>query len=132
MRTLPLLALLLAGPALGMGRRPPRATDLEVRDAAALVERSRGRKDFVILDVRTPAEFAEGRIAGAVNLDFNAPNFKREVVKLDKSKTYLVHCAKGRRSDMSEKLMKEAGFERVYDMLGGMQAWRDAGLPVEK
>lgn len=85
-----------------------------------------------MLDVRTPEEFAQGHIAGAVNLDYNAPGFKEEVGKLDKSKTYLVHCAKGRRSDMSEALMKEAGFKSVFDMVGGMKAWEDAGLPVEK
>ena len=55
-------------------------------------------KQNVILDVRTPAEFSAGHIPGAVNLDYNAPDFQAKAAALDKSKTYLVHCAVGGRS----------------------------------
>ena len=52
----------------------------------------------VVLDVRTPKEFKEGHIPGATNIDFTTPDFEKRIGKLDKSKTYLVHCASGGRS----------------------------------
>src|SRR5215469_16004311 len=50
-------------------------------------------KKVVVLDIRTPGEFNSGRIAGAKNIDFQAPNFEQSIDQLDKSKAYLVHCA---------------------------------------
>ena len=64
-------------------------------DAFALMA---GDKQNVILDVRTPREFQAGHLPGAVNLDFNASDFETRAALLDKSKTYVVHCASGGRS----------------------------------
>ena len=125
-----LAAALLAGPAAC--RTAPSESDLDVPAAAALVEARKGDPAFVILDVRTPAEHAAGRIPGAVLLDYNAPGFQDGLGKLDRSKTYLVHCAAGGRSAKALSLMKAAGFSRAYNMLGGMNAWSAQGLPVEK
>ncbi len=68
----------------------------------------------------------------AVVLDFNSPDFDREVAKLDKSKTYLVHCASGGRSGRACKKMDQMDFEKVYNLQGGMGAWEKAGKPVTK
>lgn len=110
----------------------PPAGGLDAKAASALVEARRGDEDFVLLDVRTPREFSRGRVAGAVNLDFQAPDFKERLAALDKSKAYLVHCAVGGRSRSAADAMTAAGFGTVYDLLGGLTAWEKAGLPVER
>src|SRR5690242_11074803 len=61
-------------------------------------EKLRRDTNNIVLDVRTPREFATGHIPGAVNIDVNAPDFGTKVATLDKNKTYLVHCAAGVRS----------------------------------
>ena len=58
-------------------------------------DQKRQEKDTVVLDVRTPKEYAEGHVPGAVNIDIHDPKFDEKIDGLDKSKTYLVHCAKG-------------------------------------
>lgn len=110
----------------------PAPGGIDVKAAAALVETRKGDKEFVVLDVRTPEEFAGGHLPGATNVDFQAPGYQEKLAGLDKSKAYLVHCAKGGRSKKAADGMRAAGFGTVYDMLGGLTAWQDAGLPVEK
>jgi len=89
-------------------------------------------KKVVVLDIRTPGEFSTGRIAGAKNIDFQAPDFEQKIETLDKSKSYLVHCASGGRSSHSLLLFKKHQFESIYHLDGGIKAWQKAGLPVEK
>lgn len=86
----------------------------------------------VVLDVRTREEFVEGHIPGAVLIDFKAPDFKQKVSQLDHEKLYLVHCAAGGRSAKAAELMGTLGFDRVFNLEGGMKAWTAAGKPVEK
>ena len=86
----------------------------------------------VVLDVRTKKEYREGHIPGSVLIDFNADDFEQQVAKLDKSKTYLVHCAAGGRSARACKKMDQLGFQKLYNLEGGMGAWEKAGKPVEK
>ncbi len=80
-------------------------------------------ENTVILDVRTPKETAEGKIAGAIELDVKANNFKEKVGALDKNKTYLVYCRSGRRSVKACGIMEEMGLEKLYNLEGGYQAW---------
>ncbi len=75
-------------------------TNVSVVDARDLITANAGNKDFVILDVRTPQEFAEGHIINAVNLDINSKSFRDDLKKLDKNKTYLVYCRTGMRSEV--------------------------------
>lgn len=86
----------------------------------------------VVLDVRTKKEYREGHIPGSVLIDFTADDFEQQVAKLDKSKTYLVHCAVGGRSARACKKMDQLGFQKLYNLEGGMGAWEKAGKPVEK
>jgi rhodanese-related sulfurtransferase len=78
------------------------------------------RKDFVIIDVRTPEEYADGHIENAINLDYYFKAFEDELNKLDKNKTYLIYCRSARRSGMALDTMKAVGFTKVYNMLGGI------------
>jgi rhodanese-related sulfurtransferase len=89
----------------------------------------------VVLDVRTPGEFAEGHVAGAVNLSVareGSEHFDDEVAKLDRGKTYLVYCARGNRSAVAASRMSKLGFTHLSDFSGGIEQWRKEGKPVEK
>lgn len=77
----------------------------------------------VLLDVRTSAETAQGKIEGAMELDYNSPDFADKVAQLDKSKTYLVYCRSGNRSSKACAIMQQQGFEHLYNLQGGMLAW---------
>ncbi len=118
----------------GMIAHGPRqeSRDVSVKEAAVLLRAHAEDPSFVVLDVRTPAEHAQGRIHGSVNLDFNAPDFKDKAAALDKDKTYLLHCAKGGRSAKGARLMRESGFKSVLNMEGGLGAWAEQGNPVER
>lgn len=86
----------------------------------------------IVLDVRTPNEFQSGHIKDAVNIDFFSEDFMNQVQQLDKSKVLLIHCASGGRSSKAMNKLKGKGFAALYNMLGGMNAWKNNGLPVEK
>ena len=84
----------------------------------------------VVLDVRTPAEHAAGRIAGAVNVNVDAPDFEARIAALDRSKTYLVHCSANvpnGRSARAMRTMNQLGFDTVENLVGGYNAWVEAG-----
>ena len=89
-------------------------------------------KANVILDVRTPGEFEDGHLAGAVNLDVTAADFVRKAQALDKSPAYLVYCASGGRSATACSKLGRLGFARLSNLTGGFRAWTRAGKPVEK
>lgn len=86
----------------------------------------------VVLDVRTKKEYDGGHIPGAVLIDWNSPDFEKEVAKLDKSKTYLVHCAGGVRSVKACNLMGKLQFTNCYNLEPGFRDWEKAGKAVEK
>jgi len=101
-------------------------------EAAGLIETNLGNPAFVLLDVRTPEEFASGHIAGAVNLDYKSPDFQQDLEKLDKSLIYLVYCRSAVRSGRAVAIMKELGFTNVYDMAGGILQWQEEGFEVSR
>ncbi len=76
----------------------------------------------VMLDVRTRAEFNGGSLKGAKNIDFFSSNFKTEVQKLDKNKTYFVYCRSGNRSSQACSVMEQLGY-KTFNLLGGIGAW---------
>jgi phage shock protein E len=101
---------------------------VDAAEFARLAEQPR----TVILDVRTPQEFAQGHIAHAVNLNVSSPDFARHLADLDKDQTYLVVCRSGNRSARACNEMRQAGFSRLYNLDGGMLEWERAGQPVER
>ena len=92
----------------------------------------RDTKTNLVLDVRTKKEYDAGHMPGAVLIDFNSPDFSEKVAKLDKSKTYLVHCAAGGRSAKACDKMSTMKFTGLVNLEGGFRAWEKAGKPVEK
>jgi rhodanese-related sulfurtransferase len=84
---------------------------------------------MVILDVRTPEEFAKGHIHGAKNIDFNEDDFSKKVATLDPATPILVHCAAGGRSSQALADLKDK--KTIYHLNKGFSAWEKAGKPVE-
>lgn len=83
--------------------------------------------NVVVLDVRTPAEYASGHIPNAINIDVESGMFEDGIASLDKSKTYAVYCHSGRRSANAAKIMAKAGFTTIYNLDGGVTAWASVG-----
>src|SRR5574337_463253 len=104
-----------------------RASDVTVQRARELMEARGGKAEFVILDVRTPEEFAEGHLSGAVNVNLPAPDFERRLGALDRGKTYLVYCRTGNRSARAIQVMQRLGFRSVYHMTEGILGWEKKG-----
>ena len=86
-----------------------------------------------LIDVRTTKEYSEGHLSNSRMIDFMGENFKKEAfTKLDKDQPVFVYCAAGGRSAKAAKVYKEAGFKKVYNMLGGFRAWSAKGFKIEK
>ena len=85
-----------------------------------------------IIDVRTPAEFAEGHIVGAVNLPVNDPDFGRRVSELDPAGKYAVYCRSGNRSQPAVASMQAAGILDIVELESGTNGWTAAGKPLAR
>lgn len=84
-----------------------------------------------IIDVRTVEEFQEGHIEGALQYDYyETESFEAALAALDKEKTYFIYCRSGGRSGTTLDMMQQMGFKKVYNLDGGMLAWRKAGEAV--
>ncbi len=90
--------------------------------ASEFVEELKSKEDVVILDVRTPEEFRQGHLAGAVNIDYNSPNFEEELSSLNMKNSYAIYCRSGNRSAEALSVMAEKGFIWVIDLVGGIEA----------
>jgi len=86
---------------------------------------------LVVLDIRTPEEWAGGRLPGSVMLDFFDDDFLERVGALDRSVPYLVYCRSGARSAKAVELMGQLGFPDLTDFTGGWLEWADSGFPAE-
>lgn len=89
-------------------------------------------KAGLLVDVRTPGEFAAGHLEGAVNIDYYDDNFADEMAKLDKSQTLYIYCGSGVRSAKASKvlLVDELPFVKIVDMDGGIGDWQAKGKPI--
>lgn len=107
-------------------------TDVTVDQGRELVQRRAGQVDFIILDVRTPEEFAEGHLTGAMNMNALAPDFAARLAALDRGKAYLVYCRSGNRSTKAVQAMERLGFRSVSHMVEGILGWQKKGLPLSR
>lgn len=110
-----------AGDAPAAGLRRVSATD-----AKATIDNP--PDDLVVLDVRTPEEFAEGHIDGAIMIDFYRDDFVAELAKLDPDVPYVLYCRSGNRSGQALDIMDGLKFHDVQDIDGGVVGWQDAGF----
>lgn len=87
--------------------------------------------DAVLIDVRTPQEFASGHIPGSINIDWTAQGYEASFASLDPKRPLLLYCAAGGRSDQARAYLQDKGYE-VRDLEEGIAAWKEAGLPIER
>lgn len=116
-----------AGSKSATGKIEPIARDLQVQDFKKLYDSKSGA---ILLDVRTPSETAGGIIANALEGDISSAAFEKQISNLDKSKPVFVYCRSGARSGRAMSIMKQQGFQEVYNLAGGIGAWQQAGFPV--
>lgn len=103
---------------------------VRVDDAQAVADLLEAEPDRIVIDVRTPAEYAEGHLEGAVLVDYNAPDFAERIAEFDPDADYVIYCRSGNRSAGARAVMAEQGFTDVVDVEGGIVAWNQAGLPI--
>lgn len=84
-----------------------------------------------IIDVRTAGEVAQGKIAGAIEIDYYSPDFLDQVSQISKDQEVYVYCAVGARSEDAARMLLQQGYTKVYHLQGGIQTWGQQGLPVE-
>ena len=102
------------------------ASSVSVTEATLLVN----REDAVIVDVRETNEWDAGHITGARHISL--PQLDKRLSEIDKFKErpVIVCCASGNRSSSACGTLRRAGFQKVFNLAGGLGAWREAGLPV--
>jgi len=90
------------------------------------------QQDAVIVDVREPAELATGKILNAKAVPLSQIETRLKELERFKDKPVIVACATGNRSRSAIAILRRHGFTQLYNLAGGIAAWRQAGLPVEK
>jgi rhodanese-related sulfurtransferase len=102
--------------------------EVGVTDAVQLIN----RQDAVIVDVREPAEFKSGHIPNARNIPLGQVGDRLKELEKFKARPILLACATGNRSATAGSTLHKAGFGQVFSLAGGMGAWQQASMPVEK
>ena len=120
-----LLLLCLLLPAAALAAQPVNTSEAQKLLAAPPA-------DLIILDVRTPKEFAAGHLPGAVNMDIFDQQFVLKLRELDPQKTYLVYCRTDSRSGQAVELMDDASFAKVYWLKSGISGWQREQFPLDK
>lgn len=120
-------SLLIIALIMGACSQSQQAKDLDAKAFKELVTQT---PNAIVVDVRTDGEVAQGVIENAIQIDFNGQNFELNLDKLDKNKPTFLYCASGGRSGSASKIMVEKGFKQVYNLNGGINAWRAEGYPT--
>jgi rhodanese-related sulfurtransferase len=101
--------------------------NISARDAKALLD---GNKNIYLLDVRTPQEYSQGRLAGSVLIPIG--EFERRIREVPKNKTIIVYCAVGSRSKPVANFLSQQGYKDVYNMTDGIVGWYRNGFPIQR
>lgn len=92
---------------------------------------------FTLLDVRSPKEYQQGHIPGAVNISHNllvnqqASAVQMNLLPKDKNQTIVVYCRSGRRAEIAEQYLKSQGYQQVKHLAGDMNGWQEAELTIK-
>jgi rhodanese-related sulfurtransferase len=116
---------MLVWPAVAGGRGGNRLSTLQ---ATQLIN----QRDAVVLDIRDQADFARGHIANAKNLPAKVLDERKAEIDKLKDTPVIVSCDTGMRAGASAEKLKALGIKEVFILQGGLNAWREAGLPVTK
>ena len=96
----------------------------------SLLDLHQGDPDFVLLDVRTPKEFRNGHMEGAILLDYHSSDFVDRLKDLDRDRTYLIYCRSGNRSGRSLAIFEKLGFLHAYHLDTGLIGWLREKYPL--
>lgn len=118
-------AAMLLWPVVSKGAR---AGGVNAQEAVMLMNREKA----VVVDVCEPSEFANGHVVGAKNIPLNQLEAKLTGAVKNKSTPVIMVCASGIRSNRAVSIAQKLGYEKAVSLSGGMGAWREASLPVEK
>jgi rhodanese-related sulfurtransferase len=105
------------------------AQEIHVLSPQEFRESMAGAENVQLVDVRTPEEFAEGHLEGALNINIGDTNFITEAEKLNLDKPIYIYCRSGKRSAKAALVLKDVGFKEIYDMDGGYLHWTEAATP---
>lgn len=100
--------------------------NISSRDARTLLEKN---KDVYLLDVRSPQEYSQGKLAGSVLIPIS--EIERRLGEVPKSRPVLVYCAVGSRSRHAAALLSRKGYKEVYNMADGIVGWYRNGYPIK-
>jgi rhodanese-related sulfurtransferase len=103
------------------------AAGVSTSEAVRLINREKG----VLIDVSEPAEYAAGHAAGSKNLPFGGLDASSDLPR-NKALPLLLMCPTGARAQRAVAILRKRGHERVHSVTGGLAAWREANLPVER
>jgi len=115
--------------AAGAFAENPGSTKAPSISPAALHARQESGAAPVVIDVRSPEEYASGHIPGAVNVPYD--QVAQRIAEIDAPNGVALYCMVGPRARKGESALLAAGYEKVFHLDGGLAAWRAAGLPVE-
>jgi phage shock protein E len=121
-----ILLVLLAAPVFAESEAPSEAPSIAASELSA--RRASGVAP-VVIDVRTPEEYASGHIPGALNIPFD--QVARRISEVDAPHGVALYCMVGPRARKGESALLSAGYTSVLHLEGGLAAWQAAGLPVE-
>ena len=107
-------------------------TQIESVSVDKFYEQKKLTENPQIIDIRTPQEFKDGKICGAINIDSRSAEFQTKINSLNKEKPVLIYCTRGVRSKFAMEILQQLGFTIVYELDGGINEWIRAGKPVKK
>ncbi|HET8854317.1 MAG TPA: rhodanese-like domain-containing protein [Salinimicrobium sp.] len=113
--------LVFAGIQLGSAQHKAEITAMEPAD----FQKEILEEGALLIDVRTPEEFSDGKIKGAKNIDFLSEDFVENIKHYNKEKPVFIYCRSGNRSGKAAKIMANMGFSKIIDLKGGFLAWKE-------
>ena len=125
MRRLPLVLAAIAIASFALAAEPQRVEPKTVDERIAWSDRS-----LVLLDVRTPAEYAEGHLPGAINIPHTELASRVAELSDARDRDIVVYCRSGTRAEQALGVLKEAGFSRLFHLDGDYQRWSEEKRPV--
>lgn len=106
-----------------------KSENIDSLSPAEFESRLKSASNAILIDVRTESEVKEGALPNAKNIVYD-DSFADKLEGLPKDAPIFVYCAKGKRSEKAARIMREKGFKDVYQLSGGLDAWKQAKIPL--
>ena len=124
------LSILLFGFIVAFGGCQQQADGQSIDISASEFAKIMNQQDIVLLDVRTTREYNQGHLENSTLIDMYQSDFKKNILSLDKQKTYYIYCHSGSRSRSATKLMRQNGFLKAYNIEGGIISLNRQGIKL--